>query len=918
MTLKINFSENAQEILRRRYLHEGETIEDRFRTVARVVARGDKEQKEKFFQMMWNQEFLPNTPTLMNAGRENAQLSACFVLPIEDSMDSIFSTLKNMATIHKSGGGTGFDFSTLRPKGSKISTSGGEASGPVSFMKVFDAATSAINQGGMRRGANMGILRIDHPDIMEFIKCKDEEGVLTNFNISVAIPKGFFDKLWNHEENRGVFRTDWPLYFEGKQYGSVDAFELWDSLIHQMWKNGEPGIVFIDEINEAFKKQGIAHYGQVTATNPCITGDTRIAIPSEGHEYVRTVTIKDLAVQYNYNGEPFEVFGLKPYSETPIVTSAIAFESGNKRVLRVEMHDGTYFECTEDHLLAVCGTCGDVYYIEAHMLKIPALRRKFPMVAFREQYQRLEKHYSFIRSVKDTGRTETVYDLNVPETHNFFIVPADGHEPEDRVTKRPVLVHNCGEQPLLPYESCNLGSINLSEMTYEIEEWLLPEVDYDKLKLTVRNAVDFLNNVLDINHFPLEEIKEATLRTRKIGLGVMGWADLLIKLRIPYGSSDSLKLARDIMGFINTTAHEYSAQRGYNNATVTTIAPTGTISMIADCSSGIEPLFALSYTKTVMDGTRLPYIHPSLEELGLTDEEKKKVIDTGSLAWCKRLEESLRDVWLTAGELRPYAHIEIQRMFQQNVDNAISKTINMPNDATYEDIADAITLAYRPRWEGETRLHSVKGLTIYRDGSRQVQVLTKPSTDAKEEPDGILLRVSQGRPKVTHGEVTEFSTGCGSLYVVAAQDAEGMYEVFCETGKHGGCKAQSEALGRLVSYVLRSAKTKEELQERLKGMAKSLGGIRCASCLKAGSEVISCPDALSRVLDIKDVNPDLNNINVPINIDDKSLNDALDASFRRLWHDVNEPTVLCPDCQSALIPAEGCVMCPNCGYSRCS
>ncbi|MDI6840446.1 MAG: adenosylcobalamin-dependent ribonucleoside-diphosphate reductase [bacterium] len=489
----MKFDEVQLELLKRRYLAPNETPEQMFDRVANYVKVGNGKR------LMAENRFLPNSPTLMNAGRELGQMSACFVLPIEDSMESIFGSLWHTAMIHKSGGGTGFSFSRLRPKGDKVKSTGGVASGPISFMRVYDVGTDTVKQGGMRRGANMGVLRVDHPDIVEFIKCKHVDGVISNFNISVAIT----DEFMRAVEQDASFDLINPR--NNEVWETVRAKDIWDLIIEQSWYNGEPGVLFIDTIN---RNRAMPELGEMEATNPC------------------------------------------------------------------------------------------------------------------------------------------------------------------------------GEQPLLPYESCNLGSINLSEH-------VLPggEVHYDLLADTVTNAVEFLNGVIDCNNFPLPEIAEMTKKTRKIGLGVMGWADMLIKLSIKYDSDEALKLADQLGGFIQQVGKQASAGR---NATVTTIAPTGSISILAGCSSGIEPIFAVSEKRHQADIEYTRY-HP---------------------LWGKYDEELFR----TAGQIHWVWHVEHQAIWQKHVDNAISKTINLPGGATKRDVEDAVWHAYRM---------GCKGLTVYRDKSRKNQVIVE-------------------------------------------------------------------------------------------------------------------------------------------------------------------------------------------------
>ncbi len=566
-------SGNAITVLERRYLKKGpegdliETPDQMFRRVANDIAEADRryrseaavaETAEVFYRLMASLEFLPNSPTLMNAGRELQQLSACFVIPIEDSLESIFEAVKDTALIHQSGGGTGFSFSRLRPKNDPVLSTSGIASGPVSFMRVFNMATDVIKQGGARRGANMGILRVDHPDILEFITVKNDPKEMANFNLSVAVTDLFMEALQKDQA--------YPLINPrtGKEVKRLPARFIFNQIIQSAWKTGDPGIIFIDRIN---RDNPTPDLGSFEATNPC------------------------------------------------------------------------------------------------------------------------------------------------------------------------------GEQPLLPYESCNLGSINLARILSKDGR----EIDHPKLRETVWKGVHFLENVIDRNRYPLPQIAEATYRTRKIGLGVMGFADLLTALEIPYDSEEALALAEKIMGFIRKEAREASAalaeERGLfpaydqsiypsrglrlRNATTTTIAPTGTLSVIADCSSGIEPLYALSFYRRVLGGLRLPELNArfiqTAKERGFYSEGLiKKVAAVGSVRGMKEVPEEIRRRFPTAHDISPEFHLKIEAAFQRHTDNAVSKTVNFPKEATPQDVEKVFLLADR---EG------CKGVTIYRDLSREEQVLACSQTE---------------------------------------------------------------------------------------------------------------------------------------------------------------------------------------------
>ncbi|WP_024831774.1 vitamin B12-dependent ribonucleotide reductase [Ruminiclostridium josui] len=793
----MKLSENAIKVLEKRYLEKdenGNLLEDcegMFHRVAKAIASADAKYtdekglaaiEQEFYDMMANLEFLPNSPTLMNAGRPLGQLSACFVLPVEDTMEGIFESIKNAALIHKSGGGTGFSFSRLRAKGSTVNSTGGVASGPISFMKVFNAATEAVKQGGTRRGANMGILRIDHPDIMEFISCKSDNSEITNFNLSVGITEDFMNAV---EHNLEYELLD-PK--SKKPVAKLNAKEVFNVIVEMAWKNGEPGIIFLDRLN---RDNVTPKLGEIESTNPC------------------------------------------------------------------------------------------------------------------------------------------------------------------------------GEQPLLPYEACNLGSINLYNMMDDSHK----TIDFDKLEKTVRKAVRFLDNVIEVNKYPLPEIDKMTRGTRKIGLGVMGWADTLCALGIAYNSQTAIDLADKVMSFISDIAKKASqdlaelkgvfpfyedsiyAQKGIKmrNATTTTIAPTGTLSLIAGVSSGIEPIFAISYIRNVMDNSELVEVNPVFKAAALSgnfysDELMKKIAKVGTVKNMNEVPKNVQDIFVTAHDVLPEWHVKMQAAFQRHTDNAVSKTVNLSHDATTDDVREVFTLAYKTQ---------CKGVTIYRDGSRDLQVLNIGKVKGKEkaadkEPaeeniycDACAVNNMPGkieprpRPDITTGFTEKVGIGCGNLYITVNYDENGICEVFTNTGRAGGCPSQSEATSRLVSVALRSGMDVKSIVEQLKG-------IRCPSTIRQkGLKVLSCPDAIGRLIEKvakiqsnkdEDVageicatteysllqKPSARTAHTEASdCDSQCSSCTMNAVCSNPENDVDFVSAECPECGKALEHEGGCVICRSCGYSKC-
>jgi ribonucleoside-diphosphate reductase alpha chain len=922
---------NALLILAARYLRrdsEGRIIESTsqmFRRVAKSIAKVEekygkdeeyiKNLEEEFYKMMTSLEFLPNSPTLMNAGiQDGLSLSACFVIPVEDSIEGIFDALKIMAIVQKSGGGTGFSFSRLRPRGDIVKSTGGIASGPISFMKIFNAATEEIKQGGRRRGANMGILRVDHPDILDFIVCKEQEGMLRNFNISVAITDKFMDAVKNDKD----FELINPRNKEVVKI--LKARAIWNLIVTMAWKNGEPGVIFIDRINQHCNTT--PHLGEIESTNPCVTGDTYVLtdegwtkakeliegmkvftldgwktikkVVDNGIKQVFRVKLKNgieifvtpehkfltkngwksvgkmrkgekvrvifddiespnssFSSDFGKDGKVMELLGnwvgdgdvtssnhvsLYPGNDFELAnyfyptmqkvagyaslisrdeqfrigvhrkefanlirnffkikrsskaekktipekimkspkyiqesflrglfssdgsvynskgTPTIALYSTSKKLLQqvqlmlltfsipstltkskksmMREIKGKKYKTKQNWRLIISGERARIFYEKIGLIG-EAKRKLEDLLSSIKSYKTLKK-YEFIEieKIEKVGK-QRVYDIIAPDSFTWVT--------------NGIYSLDCGEQPLLPFESCNLGSINLSKMVKKVDNKY--EIDWDKLRETVRKAVRFLDNVIDANTYPVKQIEEMTKGNRKIGLGVMGFADMLILLGIPYNSEEALSTARSIMKFITEEARKTSVELGkekgsfpnfkgsrweklgfkyMRNATVTTIAPTGSISEIAGCSQGIEPLFAIAYVRNVAEslGTNLIIINPYFEriavERGFYDEKIiKAVMSSTSVQHIKEIPEDVRRIFVTAHDISPEWHVKMQAAFQEFVDNSISKTINFPYSATPHDVEKAFMLAYDL---------GCLGITVYRSGSREMEVL-KPVSE---------------------------------------------------------------------------------------------------------------------------------------------------------------------------------------------
>jgi len=1200
---KVKLTSNAKMVLQRRYLMKdqvgklSETEEDLFARVAVNISQADliydpetdiKKTAKEFYDMIISLDFMPNSPTLMNAGRELQQLSACFVLPIEDDMTSIMQTLFDAVMVHKSGGGTGFSFSRLRPNGSRIKTTNGTSPGPVSFIRMYNSTTEEVKQGGTRRGANMGILRIDHPDIISFIYAKDDNQAITNFNLSVAMTDKFMQAAQKNQyynlinpQNKTHYTSEQLLMIQEQTHKDPSALRInsdnkiinvhtneeiglvrdghillsarkvFDIIIKRAWSNGEPGIVFIDQINEFNPTPGV---GEIESTNPCVVGETLVPtskgmipikelaadyyavdvttdaralnyssnnrllleqkgvssqkiskvvmtgtkpvfklITKSGYELLATdnhkilttqgwkelgkLTIQDevliqsgngcfntddelgvkskyaarwsqelgqtigwlvgdgwlsegrnvrvgftfsqddmsvlehlkpfinqlygkeikevlrenkvIHLSYHSNGfvDFFKELGVKPVkadkkevpaslfrapesavkgflqglftsdgtisTNNPNNTNYIRLSSKSRELLKgtqlLLLNMGIKATIYERHRnkrlsfqyktvrgeLRLYESDGILYELQVSKNMIPLFMDKIGFLCGKHEKKiaHLKKIGFYntrfedrVVSIEPQGLRE-VYDLTEPVTHSFI---ANG-----------IIVHNCGEQPLLPYESCNLGSVNLANFVKD------GAIDFDRLKEITHKAVHFLDNVIDMNNYPLPQIEQMTKANRKIGLGLMGFADLLIKMDIAYNSDKGVRVAEKIMKFFDDESKKASVElakvRGVfsnfkdsifdknsknfkgkelllRNATTTTIAPTGTISIIANASSGVEPLFAIAFKRShiLHKGDVLVEMNALFEskakEAGfLSKEVMEKICATGSVADIEEVPREIRKAFVTSHDISPEYHIRMQAAFQKYTDNAVSKTVNFKHDATEEDVRKVYEMAFEL---------GCKGVTVYRDGSRTEQVINtvtdkKKETAAVSEADKKALLVKRKRPTVTFGATRKVVTGCGNLYVTINQDENGeIFEVFNQMGKAGGCAdSQAEAIGRLVSLALRSGiHPKEVIME--------LRGISCHRPSGFGQQrILSCADAIGKALE-----QHMNELGVKFGPppQQSALSNYTEQPKKGEENGNGAPrgvqlTGACPICGGPLAYVEGCVKCAaNCGYSECS
>lgn len=770
--------------------------------------------------------------------------------------------LANGFVSHNSGGGTGFAFSRLRPKDALVSSTGGKASGPVSFLRVFNAATEAVKQGGTRRGANMGILKIDHPDILEFIDCKLDGGI-TNFNISVAATVPFMDALAKGEDYELI------APHSGEVVGRLKAREVFDRIVRAAWRTGDPGMVFIDRINSS-PANPTPEVGMVEATNPCVTGDTRVATP-DGWRRADAVRPGQMVLTAK---------GPRPVERVEV--------NANTPIFRVEFSDGGVIRVTAGHQ----------FYV--HREKDGFIPMRLDRSRPGDEVQTFnagELGAAKILRIEPVG-TSTTYDLYEPETDTWI---TEGY-----------VSRGCGEQPLLPNEACNLGSINVSKFAVRQPdgEWT---IDWAELERVVRLAVRFLDDVIEVNPYPLPEIDETVKSNRRIGLGVMGWADLLFRMGIPYDSQPALDLAERLMAFIEEKGHDQSAKlaeergpfpnwsrsiyktgRPLRNSTVTTIAPTGTISMIAGCSSGIEPAFAIAFTHKV--GNRvLPFVNHVFEQVAreggfYSEALMEEIARRGVVHGLPGVPEDVQRVFVTAHEVPFEWHVRHQAAFQKSTDNGVSKTINLPNSASVDDVARAYLIA----WE-----LGCLGITVFRDGCKEG--VLHVGTKVAEKPEAAAAAVKP-RPRSLAGRTYRVETPLGTAYVVVNENGNGEpFEVFVSVGKAGSdTMAVAEAMGRLLSLTLRMPSPLSP-KRRVEEIIAQLSGIGGGRPLGFGPQrVLSLPDGIARALAEHIGAVKVEEIAAP----------AKEAKL--IAGDI------CPECgQATFVYEEGCKKCYGCGFNEC-
>ena len=927
-------------------------------------------------ELLKSKKFIPNSPCWINSGTDMKNLFACYVIDLKDNMNSIMDAAKRMAMIMKEGGGVGISLTPIRAEGARVGGEGSNrtASGPISFLKVFDSVVGAVKSAGVRRGAALANLKTGHPDIIKFIKCKEDQNQINNFNLSVAITDEFMDDVINDSDR--IWAEE-----DGIKY---TASAIYDMIVEHMWNNGEPGVQFIDTVNNVDGKYtGRPEFREfntgIEVSNPCVTGNT-VLITKEGNFPIEELVGKEVQV---WNGDgwskpvvPFST-GINPIVKVTIKTYRLQSDPNDDNFdpNNDDDRDITLF-CTPYHK-----------FILAHsMQRVKAEDLKGGEELLSPNCPDYDERDYYVSDVEWLGGEAPTYCLTEPDNHAMTLM-CDGI---------PLLTSQCGETFLKPNEACNLASINLYHFVNPF--WKGKDENKDmalrqELKQTVEDAVEFLNKMLDKSETPFPEINEAVHQSRKVGLGVMGLADYLSAKGIVYGSPEAVHEAADIFALISKTAEEYSLRKGYKNATLTVQAPTGTTGLVGEVSTGIEPHFLRCWTRHSLKMGDLLMYPKSLRDYlanfstddswGQQDEINQAIMlrenmENNNFEEFSKLLESennvareIRKYWPTAHEVTPKQHLAMLAAIQRHVHNSVSKTINLPHDATVDDVRELITTAWRS---------GCKGFTCYRDGSRDSQPLK--AVDSKEEDSeeisesakemlkkiysnelqvirsghldmlkekanafdkisadwpatllpkeqlysasvakDINVPCKRPRPDTTYGETVKTRIGCGSIYITVNKDENGTCEVFTNLGRAGGCPSQSEATCRLISLALRSGVNVEDVIDQLKG-------IRCMNTMRQGgikqsdgTVVLSCPDAIGKAIE-KFHKADMGDGLFIGKMRDCTPEE--NAAIEKYIEKISVPTGInifdtlkCPECGKELARDGGCIICRHCGYSKC-
>jgi ribonucleoside-diphosphate reductase alpha chain len=866
--------------------------------------------------MMANLEFLPNTPTLVNAGTGNGcAYAACYVLDVEDSLDHIFATNRKAALIQKAGGGVGMDWSSIRPRDATIKSTGYKTRGVVQFIKIYADAMSVVDQGGIRPSANMGILSVHHPDIVEFINMK-HSGAAQNMNISVAVT----DEFMKAKDEGKKYNLYFPVYGNREKAGELDAKDIWDKIIAMAWRVGDPGIIWIDRVN---RDNPTPSLGLIRSSNPCVIGDTLIAV-ADGRN---AISIEQLAVEgkdvpvYSRNLKTGQV-EIK-WGRNPRLTGE------KKEVWKITLDDDSTVIATPDHKFIrrngekmalkdlVAGDSLMPFYTGSSAHKY---RSKYRYIHEGSSSIRKSSHGAGhhkgskinhkVKSVNFYGY-EDVYNITVDDNHNYNIITSG--KDHKFIVSSGVCSANCGETFLYGDEACVLGSINLASVLkkkVDVDGAVTHEWNHEKIDKLVPLAIRFLDAIIDVSPQPLQEIKDAMIKTRKIGLGVMGFADAMIKMKIQYNSMQGIEQAEHIMGYINNRAIEASVELGKEkgvfpaweldkvgtprrNAIVTTIAPTGSISLIAGVSSGIEPVYAMAYTRIAFGDKKLSELHVDFEEeirrrnINIPDLFDVVFNEHAGSVQKMNISDDMKRIFVTAHDIEPEWHVRMQAAFQKHTGNSISKTINMKKDSTIEDIDEAYRLSYKL---------GCKGVTIYRDGSKGSQIL---SSGVQSQPvgqnGGFGPRV---RIEAPIGRTYEIPFGYGDALITVNEDDIGLCEVIIKAGRSGSpIAAEAEVIGRLVSLLMRCNVATKNITKQLRGISAGE-----TAFYKGGRTISSLADAVCAAIE--------NHI-------EYKLPKRQNAPTKNKYENTLTYKQNCPECGMPVAHLSKCIECQSCGWSKC-